>query len=1401
MEFGFSAAQWVVGKALAPVADGFLEAWAASKNLGSEVDGLMTVLQYAQAMLNNTRGRDIDNPALNDLLLKLRLLAYDADDVLDELDYFRIQDELDGTYHAANQHAGGCARDLLLNARSPDATRGRRFLCGAWPSKVPQRRQTAQIPKLKFDRVDISTRMTEIVKKLKPICAMVSTVLNLELIGSKAITTATMERPTTSEEITEPTLYGRETELQSVVDSITHGECFANELTVLPIVGPGGIGKTTFTQHVYQEARSHFQVTIWICVSLDFNADRLAQEAVKKIPEAKDEKKSGSDHELIEQRLKGKRFLLVLDDIWKCHEYEWEKLLEPFGKGGGKGNMVIVTTRMSDVAKMVKTGDSQIQLHRLGAQDFKDFFDACVSTRIYSFWSEHPELIETGKEIMAKLKRNPLAAKTVGRLLGKQLTLEHWRRVLESKEWELQTSDNDIMPALKISYDYLPFNLKQCFSYCALFPEDYEFDSKELVHFWIGLDVLHLGDQSIRIEDVGKSYLIDLVNYGFFKRNEKDNGCHYYVIHDLLHELAVKVSRYDCLSIQISKVRSVHIPASVRHLSIIVDNKDVEDIITYKDCEKDLGALDKRLQIENIRTLMLFGENVESFSKTFGNLFKKAGALRAIFFNFSKLVHLRYLKIKGSYHFLETDLPGTISRLYHLKILDIKDSTDCPFPSRYLSNLASMQHFLVPGNNSLHSDILNVGNLKLLRELRRFEAKKENKGFELKQLAELLVLEVLGIYNLEKVKVKEEAVAMKLIQKHHLQELVLDWDINRSDKDPIGEENILECLMPHSNLYKLSITGHGGDTCPSWLGMNLSVKTLDSLRLSSVSWKTFPPLGEMWFVGEHCKSCIREQSFKKLKRLELEKVPKLIKWVGNGPSDLFSHLEVLVIKDCPELMELPFSHCAGYGQHVEDNMTWFRKLKKLEITDCPKLSSLPCVPWSSSTCSAKIVQAGSGIEQLSFRGHILEIKGKDTLDSAFWRVLAFHNLSELEVLQRLTRLFSYFPNLLWFRMFRCEKLTGLGVVGLHKRTEALPRPPSISVNQVEEAQEQQGARAEEEIAAAATSEGVLLLSHQLQRLDISYCQNLVLCPGLLDHDEDEGRTGGGGLQGLSSLTSLTIRKCPRFLSSYSSSSSSSCFPFPTSLEFLSLRGVEGMETLLPLSNLTSLTELDIRECGDLKGEGLQSLLVQGRLTRLTVHETPKFFAGSEPSLPREPELPSSSSKLQTLDTDDVAGVLAAPICAFLSSSLTKLDFRWVKEVERFTKEQEEALQLLTSLESIEFWFSNKLQCLPAGLHRLPNLKRLVIIDCQAIGSLQDGLPGSLLELVICDCQGIRSIHKECLPNSLQKLVISNCPGIRFLPKVEYLPSSLRELVVDDRNSEELRRHCRKLIGTIPIVRA
>jgi Leucine-rich repeat (LRR) protein len=160
------------------------------------------------------------------------------------------------------------------------------------------------------------------------------------------------------------------------------------------------------------------------------------------------------------------------------------------------------------------------------------------------------------------------------------------------------------------------------------------------------------------------------------------------------------------------------------------------------------------------------------------------------------------------------------------------------------------------------------------------------------------------------------------------------------------------------------------------------------------------------------------------------------------------------------------------------------------------------------------------------------------------------------------------------------------------------------------------------------------------------------------------------------------------------------------------------------------------------------------------------------------------------------------VWTLLSSSLTCLGFEWNQEVERFTEEQEEALRHLNYLEKIRFSCCDKLQCIPAGLHGLPNLKILEITSCEAILSLPNvGLLSSLQELNIDSCKAIRSVPKECLPNSLQKLVLWGCPAIRSLPKVEDLPSSLRELDISLCESEELTRQCRKLIGTIPIVKA
>jgi nucleoside-triphosphatase THEP1 len=377
-------------------------------------------------------------------------------------------------------------------------------------------------PKLKFDRVEISQRMKDIVEQLKPLCAKVATILDLEISGFNRTGEHNIaaDRPKTTTEIIEFKLYGRDNLKKNLVDDITHGKYCANSLTVVSIVGPGGIGKTTFTQHIYQEVSNHFQVLVWICVSQNFNANRVAQEIVNKIPRSDNEKDNASDEELIQIRLQSKKFLLVLDDMWTYHEDEWKKLLAPFKKVGTTGNVVIVTTRIPKVGKMVATTiDCFIRLERLEVKDCMSFFQACVFGDQQS-WKEHVELHNLGGEIVTKLKGFPLEVKTVGRLLRNKLTPDHWVGVLESKEWELHSGDDDIMPALKLSYNYLSFDLQQCFSHCALFPEDYEFGREELIHLWIGLGLLDNCDQNNRMEDVGSDYLDALIDHGFFQKSE-----------------------------------------------------------------------------------------------------------------------------------------------------------------------------------------------------------------------------------------------------------------------------------------------------------------------------------------------------------------------------------------------------------------------------------------------------------------------------------------------------------------------------------------------------------------------------------------------------------------------------------------------------------------------------------------------------------------------------------------------------------------------------------------------------------------------------------------------------------------------------------------------------------------
>ncbi|CBI24953.3 unnamed protein product, partial [Vitis vinifera] len=308
-----------------------------------------------------------------------------------------------------------------------------------------------------------------------------------------AITQSTRERPLTTSRVYEPWVYGRDADKQIIIDMLLRDEPIETNFSVVSIVAMGGMGKTTLARLVYDDAETakHFDLKAWVCVSDQFDAVRITKTVLNSVSTSQSNTDSLDFHQIQDKlgdELKGKKFLLVLDDMWNDKYDDWRCLQSPF-LSGSRGSKIIVTTRSKNVANIME-GDKN--LHEL--QNLSD--DKCWSVfKKHAFGNssidEHSNLALIGKEIVKKCGGLPLAATALGGLLRHEHREDKWNVILTSKIWHLPSDKCSILPALRLSYNHLPSPLKRCFSYCAIFPKDYEFDKKELIRLWMAETINH----------------------------------------------------------------------------------------------------------------------------------------------------------------------------------------------------------------------------------------------------------------------------------------------------------------------------------------------------------------------------------------------------------------------------------------------------------------------------------------------------------------------------------------------------------------------------------------------------------------------------------------------------------------------------------------------------------------------------------------------------------------------------------------------------------------------------------------------------------------------------------------------------------------------------------------------
>ncbi|PRQ57248.1 putative P-loop containing nucleoside triphosphate hydrolase, leucine-rich repeat domain, L [Rosa chinensis] len=899
---------------------------------------LQKKLLFINPYLDDAEGKQLKFPTVKAWLNELKEAVYDTEDLLQEI-----------------------KTEALRQKMEPES--------GSSTSKVEE--LNSSLPFHAFDSTSIYRRAEEFHKKLDSIMER-----RRDVFGMEATVGYKVSQTTSSTSFLEDSgVFGRDDEKETLIELLLSDYESGNKISVIPIVGMGGIGKTTLAQFLYNDDRveQHFDKKAWASVSEKFDVLQISKKIYESLTlKACDVQYLDPLQSILKAELKGKKVFFVFDDVWNKSYTEWEKLRRPF-QFGAPGSKIIVTTRNQDVARMVCTLQAHC-LRPLSAEDSWSLFEkhAIKNTGV----GPHSHLEEIGRQIVQKCNGLPLAIKSLGGLLCSKSAVKEWESILYSEMWELPQEESGILPSLWLSYMYLPSQLKHCFAYCSIFPKNYVFKtSKILVYLWMAEDLLQPKKHKTA-EEIGQDYFNDLISMSFFQVSSRSDQ---YIMHDLINDLASFVSGEFCFRWEGSD--SPNNLSKTRHFSCMSGYLTAEP-----------GGLEMFEALQQAKHLHTFLQ-LDPYSSVL-SIIAPYKANKGLYEALPKFQCLRMLKLSW---YKNKKLPDSINNLKHLKHLDLSYSSIRKLPDT-ICTLYNLQVLLLsdcgyltelPANlgrliNLSHLDIdctplekmpPYMGNLKDLQMLPEFVLDKHTAGDNLPELKNLQNLR--GSLRISGLGHSSGLEAYILRDKKFLKELVLDWgeeeeteeeeesseegnntveevleklqphldwgEEEETEEEESSEEGnntveeVLEKLQPHLNLERLTIIDYGGKMFPGW-SEYYSSSALVYLRLFNCqNCISLPPLGQL----------------PSLRELEIRELSGWQEWSDVGGDDIesgvFPNLEKLDVGDCPNLtgrlasdslpslLSLKSWKCPEFEWFPEDGFP--SKLKSLWIGYCKKVNA------------------------------------------------------------------------------------------------------------------------------------------------------------------------------------------------------------------------------------------------------------------------------------------------------------------------------------------------------------------------------------------------------------------------------------------------------------------------------
>ncbi|XP_047953703.1 putative disease resistance protein RGA3 [Salvia hispanica] len=486
-----------------------------------EMKKLCSTLIIIQAVLEDAEDKQIESKPIRDWLQKLTALAYEIDDILDEC----------STHVSKLNH---------------------------YHSKLSR----YSLKKLLY-RHNIARRMKQVNEKVEAVVAERVKFHLREMPVDRPREVFLASRETASLLNQSDKIHGREEDKNKIVKILVNDVKERQEMSVLPIAGVGGLGKTTLARLVYNDPQveEHFDIRIWVCVSDNFEMKTLVKAMIESATggsgKASDLQSLDATERHLWELLSKKRYLIVMDDVWNNHQNKWFELRDVLSCGS-TGSSVVVTTRQKKVADIMRT----LPCHCLEGLSDEHCWALMRQCAFKADEEMSLQLEIIGKQIMKKCAGMPLAATTLGGILRFKRREEEWIHVRDSEIWKLSVEESLIVPALRLSYHHLPLELRQCFAYFAAFGKDQYIEKGGLIRLWMAHGYIS-SKGTLRVEEVGNQICNELLLRSLLQVDEYENIS----MHDLVHDLAESIMENKVPGVQ--SERNLASASTIREVNLL----------------------------------------------------------------------------------------------------------------------------------------------------------------------------------------------------------------------------------------------------------------------------------------------------------------------------------------------------------------------------------------------------------------------------------------------------------------------------------------------------------------------------------------------------------------------------------------------------------------------------------------------------------------------------------------------------------------------------------------------------------------------------------------------------------------------------------------------------------------